>query len=77
MESLYLLIPLSVGLVLVILASFGWAVFGGQFEALEGEAERILTDESVALDGDQHALSDRFEESRTVPTPQRKNGVRA
>jgi cbb3-type cytochrome oxidase maturation protein len=53
MESLYLLIPLSAGLVLFIVAVFGWAVFGGQFEALEGEAERILTERSDSLDGDQ------------------------
>jgi|GEM_PF-1492867 len=42
MESLYLLIPLSVGLVLVILAVLGWAVQRGQFEDLDGEGERIL-----------------------------------
>ena len=37
MDSLYLLIPLSVALVLVILAVFGWALHGGQFEDLESE----------------------------------------
>jgi cbb3-type cytochrome oxidase maturation protein len=42
MESLYLLVPLSVGLVLLILAIFAWALHRGQFEELEGEAERIL-----------------------------------
>ncbi len=55
MESLYLLIPLSVGLVLIILAIFGWALNKGQFEDLEAEGERILTDEAVALDIDQAA----------------------
>ena len=55
MESLYLLIPLSVGLVLVILAVFGWALNKGQFEDLEREGERILTDEVVSLDTDQAA----------------------
>ncbi|MBE0549832.1 MAG: cbb3-type cytochrome oxidase assembly protein CcoS [Rubrivivax sp.] len=53
MDSLYLLIPLSVGLVLAILAVFGWALHGGQFEDLESEAERILTDEVRPLDSDQ------------------------
>jgi cbb3-type cytochrome oxidase maturation protein len=53
MESLYLLIPLSAGLVLVILAVFGWAVHRGQFEDLEREGERILTDEARPLDTDQ------------------------
>lgn len=53
MESLYLLIPLSAGLVLFIIAVFGWAVQRGQFDDIEGEAERILTDEPAPLDADQ------------------------
>ena len=52
-ESLYLLIPLSAGLVLVILAVFAWAVQRGQFEDLEAEGERILGDEARPLDTDQ------------------------
>jgi cbb3-type cytochrome oxidase maturation protein len=50
MESLYLLIPVSALLVLGILGIFGWALNGGQFEDLEGEGERILTDEAPAVD---------------------------
>ncbi|MGE5453143.1 MAG: cbb3-type cytochrome oxidase assembly protein CcoS [Acidobacteriota bacterium] len=42
MEILYVLIPVSVMLVLAILAVLGWAVFGGQFEDLEQEGLRIL-----------------------------------
>jgi cbb3-type cytochrome oxidase maturation protein len=53
MDSLYLLIPLSVALVLCILAIFGWALHGGQFEDLDSEAERILTDDARPLDADQ------------------------
>ena len=53
MESLYILIPLSVGLVLVILAVFGWAVHRGQFEDLDAEGERILADDAPPLDTDQ------------------------
>ena len=53
MESLYLLIPLSAGLVLLILAVFGWALHRGQFEELEQEGERILQDDGPALDVDQ------------------------
>jgi cbb3-type cytochrome oxidase maturation protein len=45
MDSLYLLIPLSVLLVLAILVGLWWAVDGGQFEDLEQEAERILRDD--------------------------------
>ena len=64
MESLYLLIPLSAVLVLGILAVFGWAVQRGQFEELDGEGERILTDEAVPLDTGQVPENQRKEELR-------------
>jgi cbb3-type cytochrome oxidase maturation protein len=53
MDSLYLLIPVSALLVLAVLALFGWALNSGQFEDLEREAERILTDERQLLDASQ------------------------
>jgi cbb3-type cytochrome oxidase maturation protein len=64
-EILYLLIPLSAVLVLGILAIFGWAVNRGQFEDLEPEGERILTDDAASLDTDQVNSHRREEESRT------------
>lgn len=42
MDILYLLIPLSVGLVFVILAALWWAIYRGQFDDVEREGERIL-----------------------------------
>ncbi|MEW6693801.1 ccoS: cytochrome oxidase maturation protein, cbb3-type [Tepidimonas thermarum] len=42
MEILYLLIPLSVVLVLLIIALFWWALQSGQFDNIEREGERIL-----------------------------------
>ncbi len=45
MDILYLLIPLSVVLVLAVLAGLWWAVDRGQFENVEQEGERILEDE--------------------------------
>ncbi len=42
MESLYLLIPLSVLLVLGIGGLLAWSVMSGQFDELEREGERIL-----------------------------------
>ncbi|BDT70417.1 cbb3-type cytochrome oxidase assembly protein CcoS [uncultured Albidiferax sp.] len=42
MDILYLLIPLSVVLVLLILGGLWWAIFQGQFESVEQEGERIL-----------------------------------
>jgi cbb3-type cytochrome oxidase maturation protein len=52
-ESLYLLIPLSALLVLLILGVFGWAVFRGQFDDLEREGERILTADDRPVDAGQ------------------------
>ncbi len=63
MESLYLLIPLSAGLVLVIIALFGWALHKGQFDELEAEGERILADDAAPLDADQGRGANRPEES--------------
>ena len=54
METLYLLIPLSVVLVFAAGAVFWWALGSGQFDDLEGPAHRILADEGV-LDVDQDA----------------------
>lgn len=42
MDILFLLVPLSVGLALLIMVALGWAVWRGQFESLEPEGERIL-----------------------------------
>ena len=47
MDILYLLIPLSVILALLILAALGWAVFRGQFEDLEREGSRIFENEET------------------------------
>ena len=63
MESLYLLIPLSAGLVLAILAVFGWAVHAGQFDELQDEGQRILEPDSPGLDVDQGAATTAPKES--------------
>lgn len=42
MDILFLLIPLSVILVLIILGCLWWAIYSGQFEDIEAEGERIL-----------------------------------
>jgi cbb3-type cytochrome oxidase maturation protein len=42
MDILFLLIPFSVALALAILGALAWAVWRGQFDALEAEGERIL-----------------------------------
>ena len=56
MDILYLLIPLSTVMVLAILGIFAWALHGGQFDELESEGERILSeapDTSANVDVDQ------------------------
>ena len=45
MESVYLLIPVSVVLVFGIAVAFWWSVRSGQFDDLEGPAFRILMDD--------------------------------
>lgn len=62
MESLYLLVPLSVLLVLGILAVFAWALQAAQFEDLAYEGERILQPDAAPLDADQAPPGRRQEE---------------
>ena len=45
MDSLLLLIPLAVALGLLGLGAFLWALRSGQFEDLDGAAQRILIDD--------------------------------
>jgi cbb3-type cytochrome oxidase maturation protein len=55
MDVLFLLVPLSVGLVLILMAVFAWALHDGQFDEIEREGERILDDAGATpnLDADQ------------------------
>jgi cbb3-type cytochrome oxidase maturation protein len=48
MDILFLLIPLSVVLALLIGIVFWWSVRSGQFDDLEGPAHRILDDDDTA-----------------------------
>lgn len=48
MDSLYLLLPLSVLLGLLVLGVLGWAIHRGQFEHLDQEGLRILEDDAPA-----------------------------
>ena len=58
MESLYLLIPLSVALVFAAGAVFWWALGTGQFDDLEGPAERILMEDETTGPPDESKLVD-------------------
>lgn len=47
MESVYLLIPVSILLVFGIAVAFWWSVRSGQFDDLEGPGFRILMDDDA------------------------------
>lgn len=66
MDILYLLIPFSVLLVLVILGIFGWALNNGQLDDLEREGDRILGAEEEPFDTSQPFESSATEQSRAV-----------
>lgn len=46
MESLYLLIPLGVGVVLGAIGLFIWATASGQFDQIDAQAVRLPDDEA-------------------------------
>ena len=48
MESLYLLLPLSVLLVLALIGLFAWALHAGQFDDLDREGWRVLEETESA-----------------------------
>ena len=56
MDILYLLVPMSVLLALLVILVFAWALKAGQFDKIEREGERILFDEDQAP---RQAVSDR------------------
>lgn len=47
MDSLFLLIPLSIVLIGLVAVLFLWAVRSGQFDDLEGPAHDILDDDEI------------------------------
>lgn len=59
MESLYILVPLSVVLVFVIGAVFWWSLKSGQYDDMEGPAYRMLLDDRDSPPGGQAPSSPR------------------
>ena len=55
MEALYLLVPLSIGLVFVAIWAFFWMSDNGQFDDLVGPGLRILEDRDDAVEVDRSA----------------------
>lgn len=50
MESLYLLIPISIVLVFLIAGIFWWSTRAGQFDDLEGPGYQVLMDDDHVPD---------------------------
>lgn len=67
MESLYLLIPLSLVLVFVIGVLFWWSLRSGQYDDLEGPAWRLLMD-----DRDEPPAAAGTEEGASAPRGERE-----
>jgi cbb3-type cytochrome oxidase maturation protein len=45
MDIIYILVPLSIGLILIAMLIFFWAVRSGQFDDMDSPAHRILFDQ--------------------------------
>jgi len=67
METLYLLIPVSVVLVFLIGIAFWWSLRSGQFDDMEGPAYRILMD-------DDHPMLERLAETSPEVEQSEKQG---
>ena len=69
MDILFLLVPMSVVLALLVIGVFAWALNSGQFDDIESEGERILLDPDQArpsaVDVHQAASTVALEQSRT------------
>lgn len=72
MESLYLLIPLSIVFAFIIGISFWWSVKSGQFDDLEGPAYRILMDDDSASN-EQETNEHSDNKNTTPPSPKTHN----
>ncbi|MDR2188636.1 MAG: cbb3-type cytochrome oxidase assembly protein CcoS [Azonexus sp.] len=59
MESVYLLIPISVLLVFGIAGAFWWSVRSGQFDDLEGPGFRVLMDDDEAPPQNDNPVDDK------------------
>ena len=68
MDILFLLIPLSVLLAFSVMGVLAWAVWAGQFEELDNEAERILrldTDVMQSVPGLIHINTSNVDDRQT------------
>lgn len=62
MESLYLLIPISMVFIVIAIRIFFWAVNSGQYDDLDSEGERILFDDDPAENKTESNSEDKKEQ---------------
>lgn len=68
MNILFIIIPLSILLVVGIIAAFLWAVRSGQFDDMEGPAYRILMDDGKPIE-----LENKQDETPDTPDKESAN----
>ncbi|MFQ5660803.1 MAG: cbb3-type cytochrome oxidase assembly protein CcoS [Gammaproteobacteria bacterium] len=49
MEIIYLLIPISLFIILIVIAVLFWAIRSGQYDDLEGPRHQILMDDDQVI----------------------------
>ncbi len=60
MESIYILIPISIVLVLLIGIALWWSSKSGQFDDLDGPGYRVIMDDDLPEDAlDEDTISDQ------------------
>lgn len=65
MESVYLLVPISVILVFGIAAAFWWSVKSGQFDDLEGPGFKVLMDDDERPKGKVREMTGERDQDKT------------
>ena len=63
MDVIYLLIPLMIGLGLIGVVIFIWSVRSGQYDDMEGDANRILMDDDDPLLPDYDDIKEETEKT--------------
>lgn len=59
MESLYLLIPISLVFIFIAIRIFFWAVNSGQYDDLDSEGERILFENEAPQEQQEIAVKNK------------------
>ena len=77
MESLYLLIPISIIFIVIALSLYFWAVNSGQYDDLDAEGERLLFDneDGIVLENVSVTVSENAPENFAEVDPENVPGI--